>query len=152
MTGTYFVDTNVFVYARDAGESAKQARAAAWIEHLWQTRLGRISYQVLQEYYQVVTQRLTPGLHPESARHDVRDLLAWQPVTVDAAVLEKAWTVQDRYSCSWWDALIIGAAQRAGCEFLLTEDLQPGQDLGGLQVVNPFEAEPDHVLQIHDRT
>ncbi|MDZ7736189.1 MAG: PIN domain-containing protein [Gammaproteobacteria bacterium] len=150
MTERFFVDTHVFVYARDAGEAEKQPGAAAWLEWLWHERLGRISYQVLIEYYQVVTRKLSPGLDIETARQDVRDLLAWRPVAVDDAVLEQAWQVQDRFSLSWWDALIVGAAQRAGCRYLLSEDLQAGQDLDGIIVVDPFESSPAGLMRIQE--
>lgn len=150
MTETFFVDTNIFAYARDAGEAEKQPRAAAWLERLWQERLGRISYQVLIEYYQVVTRKLSPGLGAEAARLDIRDLLAWRPITVDGAVLEQAWLVQDRFSLSWWDALIVGAAQRADCRYLLSEDLQAGQDLDGVIVVDPFESSSAGLLPVQE--
>jgi len=139
MTGPYFVDTNVLVYVRDASEPRKQPIAQAWVEYLWKTRQGRISMQVLQEYYQVVTRRLRPGLPRERARSDIRDLLAWKPIAIDAAVIERAWTVEERLQLSWWDALIIGAAQQSGCQFLLTEDLQTGQGLAGVTAISPFE-------------
>ena len=141
MTERYFVDTNVLVYARDASEPGKQQQASTWLHALWSQGAGRISYQVLQEYYQVVTRRLTPGMPVEMARADIRDLLSWDPVKTDAAVLESAWTVEARYGLSWWDALIVGAAQRADCRYLLTEDLQHGQSLEGLTVLNPFESD-----------
>lgn len=139
MTATYFVDTNLLVYARDAGEPEKHPLAQAWLKYLWRSREGRLSTQVLQEYYQVVTRRLQPGLAPEAARADVRDLLLWQPVSVDAALIEKAWSVEDRFQLSWWDALIVGAAQHGGCGYLLSEDLQHAQQFDGLTVLNPFE-------------
>lgn len=139
MTATYFVDTNVLVYARDPGEIDKHPVAVDWLQYLWQTRTGRLSVQVLQEYYQVVTRRLQPGRPRDLARADVRDLELWNPQTINAAVLEKAWSVEDRYGFSWWDALIIGAAQHVRCRYLLSEDLQHGQELEGLTVLNPFE-------------
>ncbi|OOG24916.1 VapC toxin family PIN domain ribonuclease [Thioalkalivibrio denitrificans] len=141
MTDLYFVDTNILVYARDASAPEKQRRAARWIEVLWNRGLGRLSYQVLQEYYQVVTRRLSPGMDPELARADIRDLITWRPVQTDDAVLEAAWSVESRYRLSWWDSLIVGAAERAGCRFLLTEDLQHGQMLSGILVLNPFETD-----------
>lgn len=150
MTERYFVDTNVFVYARDAGETEKQPRAATWLERLWYARQGRISFQVLIEYYQTVIRKLSPGLDSETARQDIRDLLAWRPITVDGAVLEQAWLVQDRFSLSWWDALIVGAAQRAGCQYLLSEDLQAGQDLDGIIVVDPFESSPAGLVRVQE--
>jgi len=135
-----FVDTNVLVYARDASEPEKQPQAAAWIDHLWRTRTARLSFQVLQEYYATTTRKLAPGLTPEQARADVRDLLAWRPVSVGTELLEAAWSVEDRFGLSCWDALIVAAARIAGCEYLLTEDLQHGAELEGLQVVSPFRA------------
>jgi predicted nucleic acid-binding protein len=135
-----FIDTNVLVYARDASEPEKQLQAAAWIDHLWRTRTARLSFQVLQEYYATTTRKLEPGLTPEQARADVRDLLAWRPVSVGADLLEAGWSVEDRFGLSCWDALIVAAARVAGCEYLLTEDLQHGSELEGLQVVSPFRA------------
>jgi predicted nucleic acid-binding protein len=135
-----FVDTNVLVYARDASEPEKQPQAAAWIDHLWRTRTARLSFQVLQEYYATTTRKLKPGLSPEQARADVRDLLAWRPVTVGPEVLEGSWAIEDRFGLSCWDALIVAAARFARCEYLLTEDLQDGAAFEGLLVVNPFGA------------
>lgn len=146
MSAIVFVDTNVLVYRRDAGRGEKQAAATAWMERLWTARNGRLSYQVLQEFYVTVTSKLQPGLDAESARNDVRSLLAWQPVRVDVRVLEGAWAMQDRYRLSWWDALIVAAAQTANCRFLLTEDLHDGQELGEVRVVNPFRHSPENVI------
>jgi predicted nucleic acid-binding protein len=138
MTGAVFVDTNVLVYARDVSESEKQRQAMAWMTHLWESRRGRLSVQVLQEYYVTATQKLSPGMTRDAARHDVRNLMAWRPVTIDAALLERAWTAQDRHRLAFWDGLIVAAAQVAGCRYLLTEDFQPDQQLDDLTVVNPF--------------
>ena len=141
-----FVDTNVLVYARDAGAAAKQTRAGEWMEFVWRSRRGRISMQVLHEFYVTVTQKLTPGIDRAIARTEVRSFLPWRPVVGDERVVERAWAVQDRFGLSWWDALIVGAGQVAGAGILLTEDLQHGQDLDGLRVVNPFEeGPPTHV-------
>ena len=142
MTDLVFVDTNVLVYFHDATEPDKQAPAARWLEALWRRRTGRISYQVLQEFYVTVTAKLDPGLAAETARESVQALEAWKPVAVGGPILARAWSVQDRYSLSWWDALIVSAAQSAGCSALLTEDLQHGQDLDGLTVISPFRSEP----------
>jgi predicted nucleic acid-binding protein len=138
MTAPVFVDTNVLVYRRDASEPEKQRQAEAWMENLWRSRRGRLSYQVLHEFYVTVTEKLDPGLGRESARREVRSLWTWRPLPVDARVVEAAWGIQDRYRLSWWDALIAAAAQVSGCRYLLTEDLQEGQELGDLRVVNPF--------------
>ena len=143
MSDKVFVDTNVFVYSRDASEPHKQARAMAWLEQLWKSRNGRLSFQVLQEYYSTVTTKLRPGMAPQSAREDVESLFAWKPIAVGAEVIKTAWFVQNRFRLSWWDALIVSAAQFGGCVYLLTEDLNDGQAIGGLQVVNPFVHAPE---------
>lgn len=138
-----FVDTNVLVYLRDATEPEKQSRAALWMAHLWESGRGRVSLQVLQEYYVTVTGKLDPGLPPHEAREDVTALRAWNPFPPHAALMEEAWTIEDRYGLSFWDALIVASARRAGCSTLLTEDLQDGQDLGGTVVRSPFTSEPE---------
>lgn len=140
-----FVDTNVLVYSRDASAGAKQAAAHDWMAYLWRTRRGRLSVQVLSEFYVTVTAKLQPGMDAASARRDVRALWAWRPVQADAAVMDGAWLIQDRYGLSWWDALIVSSAQAAECPLLLSEDLQQGQDLGGVRVVNPFSLTPDQL-------
>ena len=143
MTDKVFVDTNVLVYTRDASEPEKQKQAMGWMSHLWDIRTGRLSFQVLQEYYVTVTEKLDPGLVPKVARRDVRLLLSWQPIPVDARVLEGAWDLQDRYQLSWWDALIVSAAQAADCNYLLTEDLKEDQKLENVRVINPFHISPE---------
>jgi predicted nucleic acid-binding protein len=143
MSVKVFVDTNVLVYARDATEPEKQARAADWMATLWQRRAGRLSYQVLQEFYITVTGKLSPGLDKELARRDVRALGAWQPISVDFRILEGAWLLQDRYRLPWWDALIVAAAQMSECQYLLSEDFQEGFDPGNLKVIHPFLQRPE---------
>lgn len=137
-----FVDTNVLVYARDASEGGKHLRARHWVNELWRARAGRISMQVLHEYYVTITRKLSPGLPPSEARRDVRELILWRPVLLEDALAEAAWSIEDRYRLSFWDALVVAAARRAGCERLLTEDLQGGQDFEGTIVVDPFLHEP----------
>jgi predicted nucleic acid-binding protein len=134
-----FVDTNVLVYARDASDQEKQATAVAWMQHLWTSAGGRLSMQVLQEYYVTVTRKLDPGLSAGEARDDIRDLAAWRPIRIDEAIIEAAWRLEDRYGLSFWDSLIVAAAQAAGCEALLTEDLQHGLDVDGLHIADPFQ-------------
>ncbi len=140
MNDKVFVDTNILVYARDSGQLDKQRVAAIWLSVLWANRGGRISMQVLQEYYAVVTARLKPGLPVVQAREDVRNLCLWEPVIMDAPLLEAAWRYADRYGFSWWDAQIVAAAKRADCSLLMSEDMQCGLDIDGMQIMNPFAA------------
>lgn len=143
MSDLVFVDTNVLVYLRDSTEPEKQRPAAEWIGYLWETGTGRLSGQVLQEYYVTVTEKLNPGMPPEDARADILALRAWNPLFPDADLFEDAWAVEDRYGFSFWDALIVAAARRLDCSLLLTEDLQDGQELEGLAVRSPFTYEPE---------
>ncbi len=138
MSDLVFVDTNVLVYRRDASERSKQPRAKSWVDGLWTHRLGRISSQVLQEYYQTVTRKLKPGLSRGEARDEVRDLAAWRPVQPSSELLERAFHCEDRFALSFWDAMIAAAAHQASCKYLLSEDMQDGLDIDGVVVVDPF--------------
>jgi predicted nucleic acid-binding protein len=143
MTAPVFVDTNVFLYALDRADMKKHQVARAWREELWKNHLGRISFQVLQEFCVQATRKWPESLN--EARAEVKDLLAWQPVMLNAAILEQGWKFQDRYQLSFWDALIVAAAKSIGCHYLLTEDLQTNQDLDGIIVINPFLTDPASV-------
>ena len=137
-----FVDTNVLVYLRDAMDGERRSRAAEWMAHLWQSRSGRLSTQVLHEYYVTVTSELDPGMPVEDAREDIVSLRAWSPLPLTPELTEWAWEMQDRWGFPFWDSLIVAAAKAQGCELLLTEDLTHDQDLDGLRVVSPFMEEP----------
>lgn len=145
MTTLIFVDTNVLIYAIDQADPKKQHAARLWRAELWKSRRGRISFQVLHEFFVKVTKKWPDAR--DSARAEVRDLLAWKPVVLDGVILERAWKIQDRYQISFWDSLIVAAAKMAECGYLLTEDLQAGQDLDGVVVVNPFLKEPDSLYE-----
>lgn len=138
MTGPVFVDTNIFVYARDTSEPAKQPTAVEWIQRLWIEQRGRTSIQVLCEYYAVVTRKLEPGLSRDAAWSDVSALLAWEPRQTDGEIMNGARELERRYSLSWWDALVVASALAQRSAVLLTEDLQHGFTCEGLVVRNPF--------------
>jgi predicted nucleic acid-binding protein len=144
MTAPVFVDTNVLIYTIDVANEKKHRTARLWRAELWKSRRGRISFQVLQEFYANVARKSRAARG--QAQAEVRNLLAWRPVTVDAEVLEQAWKIQERYRLSFWDSLIVAAAKKASCRHLLTEDLQPDQDLDGVVVVNPFRSDPQEIL------
>lgn len=143
MTALVFVDSNVFLYAVDTADLRKQKAARDWVDELWKSHRGRLSFQVLGEFY-VNAVRRQPQARDE-ARAEVRDLLAWNPVVTDAAVIELGWKIQDRYRLSYWDALVVAAAKASSCRYLLTEDLQAGQKLEGIEVVNPFLGGPESI-------
>jgi len=140
MTAPVFVDTNIFMYSVDLADPKKQRASQSWLAELWAGGYGRISFQVLQEFYARVYQK-DPAAR-EAARAAIRDLLAWNPVPVNAEILDRSWKIQDRYQLSLWDSLIVAAAKAASCAYLLTEDLQDGQSLDGLLVISPFTHDP----------
>jgi predicted nucleic acid-binding protein len=97
MNDHLFVDTNVLVYFRDASEPEKQHLAKTWLRAIWEKKLGRLSYQVLNEYYVTVTRKLDPGLDVQAARLDVKNLMAWDPIVIEKSVVESGWYIQDQY-------------------------------------------------------
>ncbi len=138
MTERYFVDTNVLVYAHDGVYPAHMEQAQHWMTRLWADQAAVISTQVLKEFYNVLTRKLDPPIPQELAREEVRDLLHWPIIETDARLFEAAWRIEDEGHCSWWDALIIAAAQQAGCTAILSEDLGPHLMPAGMTLINPF--------------
>lgn len=139
-----FIDTTTLVYAKDHSNPTKQKRAIVWIETLAAARAGVVSAQVLREYYWVATRKLT-GAKRKLLRNDVRDMQAWIPAGLDLDHFEAGWALQDRFKIAFWDALLLASAHAAGCSYFLSEDLQDGQDFGGVRVVNPFTTTPQRL-------
>jgi len=131
-----FLDTNVLVYAFDASEPAKRARAVALLED--EALDIVLSAQVLNEFYWTVTRKLTPALPAAVAQDVVRELALGRVVPIDASLVEEAIALSARHRLSLWDAGIVVAAQRSGCRELLTEDLANGQAFGSVTVRDPF--------------
>lgn len=140
---TVFVDTNVLVYAEDRAHADKHRAARQWLRELWVRRLGRLSTQVLNEFYVTVTRKLAPSMPAGDARAEVRRFQHWQPWLVDHATIEAAWAVETRFGLHFWDALMVASAQQQGCRWLLTEDLQHDQRFDTVRVINPFIAGPE---------
>ena len=138
MIAPVFVDANVLVYARDANERIKQPRATEWLALLWREQAGRTSVQALSEFYVTVTRKVKPPLSAEDAWDDVKSFLLWRPQPVDEELLQRAREVEQRYRLSWWDSMIVAAAQLQDCALLLTEDLHDGAAFGAVTVRSPF--------------
>ncbi len=138
MTGPFFVDANVILYSCDAGEPLKRPRAVAWLDCLWRDGSGRMSMQVLSEFYVNATRKLKPGMTQQEAWRRVERFLAWRPLAADESLLRRAREVESRHRLSWWDAMIVAAAQLQDCTVLLTEDLQDGGAYGTVTVRSPF--------------
>lgn len=140
MSDSIFVDTNILLYACDASEPEKQSIAAQRLDALWETRSGRISVQVLNEYFVNVTRKLDPGLSPGEAWDDVEALSVWDPLPIDMALLQRGYHVHQRYGLSWWDSLIVAAAEASGSTTILSEDMTHGANYLGITVENPFDS------------
>ena len=137
----FFVDTNVLLYALDSRAPAKQTAAILWRDELWGRAAGRLSWQVLNEFYANATGKL--GVARPLARAVVESYLEWQPVDLTGDLLRRAWHWTDRGGVSYWDGLILASAERSGSQWLLSEDFQSGRKYGAVTVVNPFETAPD---------
>lgn len=136
------VDTNVLLYSEDLADLAKHQAARTWLRELWLRRSGRISTQVLNEFYVNATRKLTPAMPAGDARAEVRRYQRWSPWVCDHATVENAWAIESRFQVSWWDALVVASAQQQGCSYLLTEDLQHDQQIDGVRILNPFLVGP----------
>ncbi len=146
MSAKAFVDTNVLLYAYDTSEVDKQPVARATLDRLWAERTGTLSTQVLQEFYNAATRKLSPPVRRTEAREIIDLYTSWPVILLDPALILEATRLEEEHQLSFWDALVIEAARVAGAERLLTEDLQHGQVIEGIVIENPFLAtdEPDN--------
>jgi len=138
-----FIDTTVLLYGVDDRDLAKRDRARAWLAACWERRCGHISTQVLGEFYANARRKFSGALTQGEARALVRRYQNWNPWLIDQPTVESAWATESRYQVSYWDALMVAAARHQGCTLLLTEDLQHGQQLEGIRIVNPFIEGPE---------
>jgi predicted nucleic acid-binding protein len=139
MSDRFFLDTNVFVYSFDRSAAAKAQRAAQLIREALTGQKGVISYQVVQEFFNVALRRFSQPMQAAECEQYLstvfRPLLA---VHSSQALSAEALRLHAQKGLSWYDALIVVAALQAQCDLLYTEDLQHGQRFGRLRVVNPF--------------
>jgi predicted nucleic acid-binding protein len=138
-----FVDTNVLLYAVDDTDLGKQQLARQWLAACWRRRCGRLSTQVLNEFYANARKRFSSAISAGDARAEVRRYQVWKPWIIDQATIDTAWAAESRYQLNYWDALMVAAAQHMGCTVLLTEDLQHDQRIDALRIVNPFRLGPE---------
>lgn len=138
MPDKYFIDTNILVYAHDRSAGIKHLRAQALVEQLWDSGLGVLSTQVLQELCFNIRRKAANPLPVEEVRLLLRDYSTWEVVTNTSASILGALDIEMRYKISFWDALIVQAAEVSGASILYSEDLATGQRYGSVQVVNPL--------------
>jgi len=140
MTEKAFVDTNILVYAHDRTAGLKHERARQLLERLWDSGQGVLSTQVLQELCINLRRKVTPPLAMEEIRRLIQDYLSWKIVVNTPESVLHALEIEVRYRTSFWDALVLQAAESAGAGVLYSEDLAVGQKYGAVEVINPLIA------------
>jgi predicted nucleic acid-binding protein len=138
MSDKAFLDTNILVYAHEPGTGIKHERARTIIEKLWKTGGGVLSTQVLQELCVNLRRKTSKPWTVEETRNLILDYLDWEIVVNTPNSAIEALAIETRFQISFWDALIIHAAESSGAAILYSEDLSDGQTYGSVRVVNPL--------------
>ena|SRR5208283_4664616 len=139
MAEKYFVDTNILLYAHDPSPGVKRDRSRQVVEHLWQTGQGVLSTQVLQELCFNLRRKVARPLPVDEIRRLIQDYLSWEVVVNTSESVIQALDLEVRYKISFWDALVVNAAEHSGAVVLYSEDLAAGQKFGSVRVVNPLK-------------
>jgi predicted nucleic acid-binding protein len=140
MSDKFFVDTNILMYAHDTSAGEKHDRAKVLLEELWRDRTGVVSTQVLQELSVNLRKKVRRPLDAKATRDIISDYLTWQVIVNGGESILEAIDLESRYQISFWDALVVQAAQASGAETLYSEDLSDGQTYGSVKVINPLRA------------
>ena len=138
MAKKYFVDTNILIYAHDISAGYKHDRARKLLESLWTSGEGVLSMQVLQELCINLRRKASRPMAIDEIRHLIQDYLAWEVIVNRAESVIEALEIEVRYKISFWDALIVHAAESSGAAVLYSEDLSSRQHYGPVEVVNPL--------------
>jgi predicted nucleic acid-binding protein len=138
MSDVVFVDTNILIYAHDSDSGLKRARAIESLRALWETGCGRLSVQVLQEFYVNATRKLANPVARSTAREVVSSYGAWIREGTTADTVLRASDIADMAHISFWDALIFASAEQAGATRLYSEDLNSAQSIVGIKIINPL--------------
>ena len=139
MSAVAFVDSNVLIYAHDLDAGVKRERAAAKLRELWDAGTGRLSVQVLQEFYVSATQRLAAPIARSTAREVIKTYGLWIHRATSVDTVARATEIAEFARISFWDALIVASAEEVDADELLSEDLNDGQEIAGIKIVNPLK-------------
>lgn len=131
-----FFDSNILLYADDARFDAKQKRAVQLILQHREQATAVLSLQVLQEYFSNATRKL--GIDPAEARRKVEIYSRFHLVEPRLSDVFEAINIYRLHRINYWDAMVVHCAATSGCLQVLTEDLQHGQVIAGVRIVNPF--------------
>lgn len=139
MSGKFFLDTNIFVYAFEAPATVKARRARHLVSEALTTRKGIISYQVVQEFFNLAFKRFAQPISvPEAEQYFATVFRPILAVHSSPVLYLEALGVFGKHGFSWYDSLIVAAATVSECDLLYTEDLQNGRKIAGLHIQNPF--------------
>lgn len=138
MSDRYFIDTNIIVYAHDNKYPHKQIKAQEIIFNGMRESIAVISAQVLSDFFVTVTKRSKQNYSVATAKHEILLLSHLQVLDIDFDLVIRAMSIKVRYQLSYWDSLILAAAERSECSILYSEDLSPGQLYGEVRCINPF--------------
>lgn len=145
MNDKFFLDTNILVYTFDDGDLGKRDRARALVAEALSESRGVLSYQVIQEFLNAALRKFAKPLTAADAERYLTVVL--EPLCAVFASVElyhQAIDIAERWMYSFYDSLIVASALQAGCTVLYSEDLQHGQKIGGLRILNPFVESPQH--------
>lgn len=149
MTGVAFVDSNILIYAHDLDAGVKRERAAAKLRDLWDSGTGRLSIQVLQEFYVNATKKLATPVTRSAAREIIKTYGVWIHQVTTVETITRATEIADLARISFWDALIVASAEEMEVDELLSEDLNAGQSIVGIRIVNPLDGK-QMGYEVHD--
>lgn len=139
MNDRFFLDTNIFVYSFDENAPQKSARASELIRQAVRSRTGIVSYQIVQEFFNVALRRFAhPMTAAEAEQYLTTTFRPLMAVNSSAALYAEALRLRGNHSLSWYDSVVVAAAIEGGAHVLYSEDLQHGQKFGTLRVENPF--------------
>jgi predicted nucleic acid-binding protein len=138
MSDVVFVDSNILICAHDADAGPKRDRAVESLRLLWESGAGRLSVQVLQEFYVNVTRKLATPVARSTAREVVSSYGAWvhEPTTPDTVT--RAIDIAEMAQIMFWDALIVASAEQVQATHVYSEDLNAGRIIAGVKIVNPL--------------
>ena len=140
MSGSVFLDSNILVYAYDKHDLKKQTKAQAILRDSIKNESAVLSTQVLGEFFVVVTRKIKEPLSLADAEKIINIISVLPVEEIDLPLVKRAIDTQKHYGISYWDSLILAAAERSGCDKVLSEYLNDGQQYNGVLIENPFKS------------
>ena len=138
MSDKFFIDSNVLVYAYDQHDANKQDIAQSVLTKSIENGNGTLSTQVIGEFFTIITKKIPIQLSADEAWEIIKTLTVLPVLHIDMAMVHRAIETHKQYKTTYWDSLILAAAERAGCTTVITEDLQHGGIYHGVKIINPF--------------